>query len=87
VNSNETDQENIEDVLVGHFPGLNVLDESGWFPFNDDHPFVLSISFGMQGYHIHVDGKYVCAFLYLPAETYKVQCLNLLQQFMTPPPC
>ncbi|KAG0565646.1 hypothetical protein KC19_7G003900 [Ceratodon purpureus] len=53
-----------EDILVGHFPDLNVLDESWWFPFTVDQPFVLTMSFGLQGYHIRVDGNYVCSFLY-----------------------
>lgn len=53
-----------EDILVGHFPGLNVLDESWWFPFAENQPFVLTITFGVQGYHIRVDGSYVCSFLY-----------------------
>jgi hypothetical protein len=65
-----------EDILVGHFPGLNVLDESWWFPFTEDQPFVLTITFGPHGYHIRVDGNYVCSFLYNPVRSHKQ--LNVL---------
>lgn len=51
------------------------------FPFSEDKLFVLTLSAGLEGYHINVDGRHVTSFPYrtvsmLPPLEFHAELLN-----------
>lgn len=45
--------------------GLKEKVSLGWsFPFSEDRLFVLTLSAGIEGYHVNVDGRHVTSFPY-----------------------
>ena len=54
------------------------------FPFAEGRLFVLTVSAGLEGYHINVDGRHITSFPYRTVSTlsiYVLQIFNSMEVF------